>query len=74
MRKIAAVDRTVPAVARIDLSDVRSRQSADVLWSAWGGGRVAVSGVGRVGSRGQRKQLEDQLQPEESPRRIYELG
>ena len=51
MRKIAAVDRTVPAVAQIDLSDVRSRQSAGVLWSARGWG------VGRVGSRGQRKQL-----------------
>ena len=50
MRKIAAVDRTVPAVAQIDLSDVRSRQSAGVLWSARGWGRVAVWGVGRVES------------------------
>ena len=78
MRKIAAVDRTVPAVSRIDLSDVRSRQSAGVLWSARGWGRVAVCGVGRVRSRGQRKQLwlgacrvKNQLQPQESPRRIY---
>ena len=84
MRKIAAaaaVDRMAPAVAQIDtrMSDVRSRQSPGVLWSARGWGRVAVWGVGRVGSRGQRKQLlwlgacrvKDQLQPGGSPRRIY---
>ena len=65
-------------MAPIDLSDVRSRQSAGVLWSARGWGRVAVWGVGRVGSQGQRKELwlgactvKDQLQPEGSPRRIY---
>ena len=54
MKKIAAVDRTALAV-QIDLSDVRSRQSAGVLWSAREWGHVAVWGVGRVGSRGATK-------------------
>ena len=58
MSKIAAaVDRTVPAVSQIDTSDVRSRQSAGVLWSERGWGHVALWGVGRVGNRGQRNQL-----------------
>ena len=35
MKKIAAVDRTAPVV-QIDVSDVRSRQSAGVLLSAPG--------------------------------------
>ena len=78
MSKIAAVDKAAPAVAQVDLSDIRSRQSAGVLWSARGWGHVAVWGVGRVGSRGPRKQpwlgtcmVKDQLRPEGSPRRIY---
>ena len=78
MRQLTAANRTVPAVAQIDLFDVRSRQSAGVSWSARGWGCVAVLGVWRVGSRGQRKQLwlgacrvKDQLQPKGSPRRMY---
>ena len=47
---IAAVGRTVRVAAvQIDISDVRSRRSAGVLWSARRRGRVAVWGVGRVG-------------------------
>ena len=49
MRNIAAVDRTAPAVAEIDMSDVRSRQSAGVLSSARAWGRVAVWGEWGVG-------------------------
>ena len=52
MRKIAAVERIAPAVAQIDLSSVRSRQRAGVLWSARGWGDMLLWEWGEWGEWG----------------------